>query len=545
MSPLRSDHIARNQTRFLEAVNRFNRSMDSGPAGIFAGLFAFAWLRQEIHPEYRRDILAISRNPEHAWLTDLLARSENPEQFVSGFFHHWHHNAPDHPKTEALRAWNLQHPRHPHTAILTAWQQMTPFSGTLQEEVRRLQRQQKEIALEVGNALDRQRMALVDALPTPKTLPPWSKAGFIPRMACSQSCRHCMFIWRDPMKQSLDPTPLFQWIDGQTRSILFTGGELHNQLPLFHQAIREMKRVKSFAILLNGASASSPEEATRIFAALEEARTHRPRHAVPAEIVLQISFDEFHQEILANRDGSLRERIPVAHIAHLILASVSFPRIRLVLLHKQNRLNFSRSLLEQGVVARLIRELRERGESLQPVRYALSPRLKSDPVHADRSSPVIRDALFALASHPDHPIHFMSSTIDAYGRAALLDPSEYLHERALLRTLLDRSAPLEERFDTDPMIRGDGVVTCFAASHLWLGDLREESRQTIQARLVKDPLLRALERFDLRVLRFYQEIAQDLERQVEQATGPHHLFHRLTERAEMRLHLTQRVLAER
>ncbi|MBF0272233.1 MAG: hypothetical protein HQL98_09240 [Magnetococcales bacterium] len=539
---LRSDYITRNQTRFLEAVNRFNRESPPGPAGVFAGLFAFHWLRQEIHPLHRNPILAISRNPDHAWLATLLDQAHDPDHFVAGFLDHWHHAPPDHPKAEALRAWHTQHPVNPQAAILATWQRMNPFGYGLQEGIRHIQQHQKTIASETGGPLDRERMALVDGLPSPGSVKPWSKAGFIPRMACSQSCRHCMFVWRDPVKQPLDPTPLLHWINRHTPSILFTGGELHDQLPLFHQAIREMDRVQSFAILLNGATADSPDAAKALFQSLEEARSRRPSRSQPAGITLQISFDEYHQEILANRDGSLRERIPVAHIAHLIRASVAFPHIRLVLLHKQNRLNFSRALLEQGVIPRLIRALQAQGEELRLIRHALSPRLKADPVDRNRTGPIIRDAVFALASHPTHPIHWMSSTIDAYGRAALLDPSEYVNERLYLRDILDHGAPDGERFDTDPMIRADGMVSCFAANHLWLGNLGEESRETILARHGKDPLLKALERFDPRVPRFYQEAAQDLETRIAQATGPHHLFHHLTERAGMRLYLTRRLL---
>ncbi|MBF0627777.1 MAG: hypothetical protein HQL91_06095 [Magnetococcales bacterium] len=535
-------YLARQQSRFLEAVNRFNRQETTGPAGIHAALFAWQWLRQEIHPAHRRAVLAVSRNPEHHWLAELLDQAVDLESCVAGFLNHWQ-TLPDHPKAAALREWAQLHPVHPGVAILTAWKRITPFQNAPQEKIRRIQHHQKKIALEVGGALDRERIALVDQLPDPTPLPSWAKVGFIPRMACSQSCRHCMFVWRDPMKQTPDPTPLLEWIQQHTESLLFTGGELHGQLPLFHQAIRTLTRIRACGILLNGATATSPEAAHQLFQELEQARTQRDGSpGMPLEITLQISFDEFHQEIVADRDGSLHERIPVANIARLIMAAVAFPNLRLVLLHKQNRLNFSRALLEQGVLARLQQALHLHGQTLRPIRHALSPRSKADPVDHRRTGPVIRDVVFVLDAHPDHPIHFMSSTIDGYGRAALLDPSEFIDERLYLEQILNHGAPPEERFDIDPMIRADGMVSCFGAAHLWLGNLLEESREKIRSRQAKDPLLQALERFDPRIPRFYQEIAGDLEQQVAQATGPHHLFHRLTERAALRLHLTRRLM---
>ncbi|MBF0439338.1 MAG: hypothetical protein HQL93_09480 [Magnetococcales bacterium] len=515
MEPLLPDYIAHGQRRFKEAVNRFNRESPTGPHGIFSGLFAFHWLHREIHPLYKQAILNASRNPDHDWLTTLLAEAANQEDFVNRFMAH--------------------HGSDAHPTLLTPWQ------NSQADAVRQIQRQQKEIAGEVGGSCDRERLALVDALPPQSSRPkPWPKAGFIPRLACSQSCRHCMFVYRTPLRHFPDPTLLLQTLNQQTTALLFTGGDLSDQMPLFHQAIQQMDRIHSFAILLNGVIATSQESANSLFADLEQAQNSRSQK--PPEITLQISFDEFHQEILANRDGSLKERVPIANIANLIISAIDHPTIRLVLLHKQNRLNFSTELFKRGVFARLARELARRGHTLRILHHAPSPRIKNDPVDPSRFGNVTRDALFVLDAHPSRPIHFMSSTIDAYGRAALLDPSEFIHERPLLQEILQHGPPPGERFDTDPMIRIDGEVTCFSASPVWLGNLYESDKEIILARLAKDPLLRALERFDPRLLKFYQEVAYDLEHLLDTSTGPHHLFYRLTERGSIRLHMTQRLL---
>ncbi|MBF0127304.1 MAG: hypothetical protein HQM02_08855 [Magnetococcales bacterium] len=332
---------------------------------------------------------------------------------------------------------------------------------------------------------------------------------------------------------------MLQWLGRHTDAMLFTGGDLTGRLPLFHRAIRSLERVRSFGILLNGSCASSPEAARLLLDHLQAANDQRSR---PAEIVLQVSFDEYHQEIVPDRDGTLRERIPVDNITHLILAAVAFPAIQLVLLHKQNRLNFSTDLFKRGLFARLARALRQRGHALQILWHACSPRIKTDPVDHRRSGPVIRDALFALAAHPERPMRFSSSIIDGHGRAALLDPSEFINERHYLQEILRKGAPARERFDTDPMFAIDGAVSCFAANHLWLGNFHEEGGTTILERHDKDPLLSALERFDPRLTGFYQEVANDLEEILNSATGPHHFMHRLTERAEVRLHMTRRLL---
>ncbi|MBF0164284.1 MAG: hypothetical protein HQM01_07280 [Magnetococcales bacterium] len=542
-SPMEQAFLARNQTRFMEAVNRFNRTHDAGPAGIFAALFAQQWLAREIHPAWRGAVLTVSRNPEHQWLARLLAESPSPATLVAAFLDHWARQPIDHPKAQALAAWRAAHPTDPIGAILNGWRALGIIHPPLQEGIRLVQQAQKESSRAMGGSADQERIALIDALPTPKTPPAWPKVGFIPRLACSQSCRHCQFVWRDPMKNLPDPMPTLRWIDQMTQSLLFTGGELHDQLPLFTQAIRELTHIRAFAILLNGATATTLEQADALFYTLDEARRARPRHAAPSEVILQVSFDEYHQEILVNRDGRLHERIPVANIANLLQIAPRHSRIRLVLLHKQTRLNLSEAMLEKGVIARLRQELLARGLSLHPLRQAVSPRLKQDPVDPTRTVPVIRDLMFVLSSHPEQPIHLMSSTIDAFGRASLLDRSEFIQERALLDDLLVHGQTHGERFDIDPMIRADGIVTCFGATHLWMGDLSREPHETVRTRFVKDPLLAAMARFDRRLIDLHREIAPDTDRILATASGPHHLFHQLTESADARRHLTQRLLA--
>ena len=44
------------------------------------------------------------------------------------------------------------------------------------------------------------------------------------------------------------------------------------------------------------------------------------------------------------------------------------------------------------------------------------------------------------------------------------------------------------------------------------------------------------------LLDLYAEVKPDLEQRIEQAIGPHHLFHMLTEDPGVRLHMTQRLI---
>jgi hypothetical protein len=157
---------------------------------------------------------------------------------------------------------------------------------------------------------------------------------------------------------------------------------------------------------------------------------------------------------------------------------------------------------------------------------------------------VLKDASFVLARYRRHPILLTSSTVDAYGRATLLEEGEAVDEREQLRQFLQEGAPQGEGFDTDLMFWFNGWATLFSAVHVCLGDLYLDGAEAIFARRRKDPLVRALAGFDRRLLRLYAEVRGDLEGRIARATSPHQLFHGITEDAAVRLHMTRRLLAE-
>jgi len=260
---------------------------------------------------------------------------------------------------------------------------------------------------------------------------------------------------------------------------------------------------------------------------------------------LQISFDEFHQEVYVDKHGLLAERIPVAKIANIVEC---YPRysnqIQLALLHKQTSLNFSNDVLQKGVFARLAQELARRGHTIEVVDIQASARLKRNPKSPSEPAQVLKDATFVLDKHRNSPILMTSSTIDGYGRAALLEEWETVKEKELLNQVINEGAPAGETFDIDMMFWFNGWVTLFNAVHVCLGDLYKDGIETILARQRKDPLAQALQTFDRRLLELYNEIRTDLEQKIESATGPHHLYHALTEEPEVRLHMTRSLISK-
>ncbi len=543
--------------RFKSEVNRMtsgamaalvNAEPDAGDLSfLLSYVYAFHWLRQNVHADYRAAVLSAFRGPSRAFLMDLLERSADTSDFVHGYVRYWldtHSHSPvQREQMLRLLARSGGDPQKLTQRIVDLWEGLRLFSRTHAEAYRDLGRQERERYAGMLSPEDHERLALVDGLPEQGVAPVrFAKLGLIPAMGCPQTCRHCMFIWRPPMRNVPDPEPLYALVDQHTDSVLFTGGDLTRHLHHFTRAIGSMPHVRTFAILLNGDFADDLQVTDQALKTMAEAVQIRPRHWPAARVLLQISFDEFHQEVLVDKHGVLKERIPVAKIAHIVESAPRYAEIQLCLVHKQTALNFSMDLFGKGVFGRLVRELGRRGHQVQVLDAGPSPRLKRDPLDPDKLRPVLKDASFVLARYPDRPILLTSSTIDAYGRAVLLDEVETVKERDLLHEVLRDGPPPGEAFDTDLMFWFNGWVTLFSAVHICLGDVYREGAEVVLARHRNDPLTAALRSFDRRLLEFYGEVRGDLDARIAAATGPHHLFHSLTEDAAVRLHMTRRLL---
>lgn len=550
--------------RFKDEVNRLTsagamqemlHSAGIGPAAAaelsfpMSYLYAYHWLRHNVHENYRAGLLETFRGGKFGFLMDLLLR-ESDEQFVQGYINYWqnYQEAPIKQQQECLLllARRQGEAQQLGADMLHIWKKLGLFGKSYMVQFKAVGREERDRYEGMLGPEDLQRLALVDALPDPLSgniRPRFAKMGIIPAMGCPQTCRHCMFTWRPPKPRHEDPEQVFQLVDQYTDSVLFTGGDLTNQMDSFYAAIRTMRHIKNFAILLNGDFAHSPQAANEMLGKMAEAIKSRPKKWAPAMVLLQISFDEFHQEVYVDKHGLLAERIPVAKIANIVECYPRYSQqIQLALLHKQNSLNFSNDVLQKGVFARLATELGRRGHKLQVLSMQAAPRLKRNPRAPEQPAQLFKDATFILDKHPQSPILLTSSTIDGYGRAALLEEWETVKEKDLLQQVLSEGTPHGETFDIDMMLWFNGWVTLFNAVHICLGDHYQDGMATILARQRKDPLSHALHHFDRRLLELYSEVRKDLPQKITAATGPHHLFHALTEEPEVRLHMTRRLL---
>ena len=506
-------------------------------------VYAWNWLQQNLHSDYQAEVLSAFAKGPQEFLIEMLLRSNSMAEFIQSYILHWQNNQGQAPIQQQQLLQLLEQKSSSLVLaeyIETVWNSLHLFDKTFAIAYKDLAKQEKNRYTDMLGAEDKERLALVDKLPDTEPLKSFNKLGIIPAMGCPQTCRHCMFIFRPLMNNTDNPEPLYEMINELTTSVLFTGGDLTKHLQHFYNAIAKMKNVTTFAILLNGDFADSREMTQQVLGEMAAAVRRRSVTWPKAKVMLQISFDEFHQEVVVDRKGDLSERIPVTKVANIVEAAPKFKEeIQLCLLHKQGYLNFSMDLFHKGVFARLVNELGRRGHQLQVLSSAPSSRLKRNPLSPDQPSALIKDATFVLTKYPDVHLLLTSSTIDAYGRANTMALHEAVNERDLLKQMLQGKGTDGETFDKDLMFWFNGWATLFSAVHMCLGNVFEDGMELIQKRQLKDPLTNALNCFDLRLLDYYRELNNDLDEIIEKSTSPHHLFHTITEDGVMRLHMTQ------
>jgi hypothetical protein len=557
---VRQAFLASMRQRFKTKINRLtggdmldllrNKSSardDAGNLGfLMTYVYAWNWLQQNCHVDYQQAVLDAFMKGPQAFLMQMLLQSHSTAEFIQSYIHYWQ-SYQGQPQLQQQQLLSLLQKKGSVDALAayveSVWDSLGLFTQSFSDGYKDLARQEKDRYADMLGPEDIERLALVDKLPDIEPPSSFSKLGIIPAMGCPQTCRHCMFIFRPLMKNTEDPAQLYQIVDELTTSVLFTGGDLTKQLDHFYNAITSMRNVTTFAILLNGDFADSREITRDVIGRMASAIRRRPATCPKAKVILQISFDEFHQEVVVDRKGKLSERIPVTKISNIVEAAPEFSdEIQLCLLHKQGHLNFSMDLFQKGVFARLVHELGRRGHQVQVLSSAPSSRLKRNPLNPGQPAPLIKDASFILSKHPDVPILLTSTTIDAYGRANMMELHEAVNERDLLKQMLDGKGTGGETFDKDLMLWFNGWATLFSAVHVCLGNFYEDGIETIRKRQMKDPLSNAMNRFDLRLLDYYRELRNDLDDIIERSTSPHHLFHTITEEGAVRLHMTRRLI---
>ena len=550
-------YISNLRQRFKNEINRLtkggmkdligNRPYSQEMSFPLSYVYAWHWLRHNVNPEYRQQLLAGFKSPDKSFLMRLLIESESDTGFIDSYIDHLLKSDENKQKQKreitSLLLFHNGDREKLSKGLTDVWKSLNLFSRSYKIAYADIAREERDRYGDMLSEKDLERLKLVDELldPSPNRSISAEKAGIIPAMGCPQTCRHCMFVWRPLKPRDPDPQKVYDLVNKITTNVLFTGGDLTKHMSYFYDSIRKMENVTTFAILLNGDFANNIETTKKLLNELKNAIDDRPSNWAKAHVLLQISFDDFHQEVILDKNGKLRERIPIEKVANIVEYTPSYyPDIQLALLHKQTGLNFSADIFSKGVFARLANNLGERGHQIRIVSTAASSREKVNPVTGKKGK-LVKDINFTLSSHPEIPIFLTSSTVDSYGRASEMEEGEVVKEYDLLHKVLSGKA-VEENFDIDLMFWFNGWVTLFNAVHICLGDHYKDGLEKIFSRQRKDPLIHALKTFDLSLLEFYSEIRSDLEDKIKSASGPHQFFHSLTEESEVRLHMTQRLI---
>lgn len=513
--------------------------------------YCYKWLRAHLPCQYYGDVLFQPRHKTYDFLVDILKHSPDEEHFLRNYILYCSKpenvkNAPHNLKAQLFYEHYNKNIDDCVSEIISVWKGLGYFKDSPAHRLSEERRRQRHIFDAIYSEADRERLRIIDKLPIKKhnhvKKSHFEKLALIPTFQCATGCRHCLFIWRPLLKPLYDKDKLFDIVNRYTKNVLFTGGDLTKYLGDFYDAVRKMDRIENFVILLNGRFAGTGAEADQFMKSINEALNERKaRGFTNASVTVQISFDEFHQEVLIDKKGKFYERVPVSTSVNILESSLAFDSINVVLLHKQNSYNFSDALIKKGVFARLMRECSKRKREVTIMSAGTSRNPKVNPVTGKESHSMITDIYFVISNGQKKIFTFNSSLVEALGKAKFLDSTEYVNARDVKDTSVSRSMR-GENFDSDLMLWYNGYVTSFSAPHLILGNLYDDTIETIIERWHKDPLHSCLKNFNPELIDYYKEISSDFEQIYEESSSHVNLFMNMICSDKVRLYLTQRII---
>ncbi len=148
-------------------------------------------------------------------------------------------------------------------------------------------------------------------------------AIYVSTFRCNSNCRHCQIIDRG-MTRRFDAKKLQEWIDWCVASgkqqIHITGGEVF----AYEDSMKDVLYILEHSPLpvsinTNAFWAKSLDDARKMIRKLWEAISKQPHqyYKEPPRLHIQMSADEFHQEVLADGNGMLKERLDIGNIINV------------------------------------------------------------------------------------------------------------------------------------------------------------------------------------------------------------------------------------
>ena len=297
-STLKAIYLPAMRQRFKAEINRLTsgdmvRLLGGNPrakelAFLLSYVYCYHWLQHNVHQAYRAEMLSAFSRGKQGFLMDLLLQADDHKQFIHGYIDHWlkvESRVMQRQQLLQLLAAENNDPVQLTAYLDKTWNKLGLFGKPPAVAYKDLAREERNRYGDMLGEADQQRLALIDALPDlPGRHPGFAKLGLIPAMGCPQTCRHCMFIWRPLIKDPPDPGPLYSMVNGLTDSVLFTGGDLTRHLHYFDRAIRSMRNISTFAILLNGDFASDKQTTDQVLQSMARAIKDRPGYWTSARV---------------------------------------------------------------------------------------------------------------------------------------------------------------------------------------------------------------------------------------------------------------------
>lgn len=522
------------------------RGVDQGLGFLLMLLYFFNFIREEAGPENADAViesLAFTGWPLDAWRHLLTAASVGEMAAMLA--------AEGQKDVAGVAADDLK------TLLLDAWESFGMGVDPAEEEAELLANA-RSLYAGIGGEDDHHRRQLVESLRVaggPRHELKLHTLGIVPTELCPNSCRFCLV----PLKLSLGErgagslagdygaeAAAFAVAKGLTLTI--TGGE-----PLLKPErvcdIISAARVR-VELTTSGAWAEDDSRAATLLKQLDEAAANARDASESFDFLLQLSLDAFHQEVSRAGAGSYRENIPLENVARVVaLVQTRFPRLKLALLGKYTRY--------PDPVAALLRLLEERGWQWRILKRSYHPGTTVST--ADSEGRVHRQVALRqawLRFHPPpglpvasqdgdaQPVFLLYGQVENTGRATLLQPFEFpTHSQ---RTAAFISGGSGEGYPVTGLEVGDdgNVYPEAYAVQTWsLGNLKDESLEEICARAEYDPLIIALANTPARLLKLALALEPGFAAEVQTASSPMALVYAALRRPEMRLKLTEALMA--
>lgn len=370
---------------------------------------------------------------------------------------------------------------------------------------------------------------------------------------CIAGCRHCQLVQRGAdgrLKGEARTRQLERFIeiaeeDERFRRIALVGGEIFDHDFAVEDTLFVLRNSKiPVSLQTNANFADSLEDADRVIGKIHEAASHKfgTEYANgEVAVAIQISMDMFHQEIISDKYGNLRQRIPVQNIANILqIVAEKYPQIGI-----QINCMFEPEYIQQRNELKL--ELKSRGYLLGEYDERESFAITNGEGDREIYDSLIKVVLLDLERKPisDHYFQIQMDFVNKIGWATLLRDFEYLRNYRL--TPLFISGMSDIAFPPQAVaIADDGSVNLYSIFlDTWsVGNVNEEDLIDVLRLAKDDPLLNFLEGDAHGLLLLTLEVEPDFIEDVRSEPNPLSIIFKILESPSRRLYLTKLLIID-